>query len=146
MHGIPHFGFAEAAGGLFVTRCIFIVRMNLQRKFFFRENKFREQRKDAARRNFRAGPFDGHFGPRFSEFLADERAVGEAAFRARHPSLADRFGEVGFFREKWRERFRTPWTRAENRIETRRANDHAFGPKKRAMRRSPSSMRSIEVA
>jgi hypothetical protein len=69
--------------------------VNLHRKFFLRENKFYEQRKNA-NSGIEASPrpFWRHLGPSFTKFGSGERAGDEGAVVTGEPGFADRLGEI----------------------------------------------------
>ena len=99
-----------------------VIRMDLHGKLFLRENKFDEQRKRLAPIiDWIARPLDGHLRPRVAELLSGERTGSETAVISGHPCFAQRFGEIRFFGEKWREGASAPGTGAENRLEPRGA-------------------------
>ena len=129
----------------------FIVGMNLHGKFLLGKNKLYEKREIMGEIRLSSGPLRRQLGPYVAQFLTGEWAGGEAAFVAGHPRFAERLGQIGFLGEKRRERKRAPGARTKYRFEARGtqidvSRSHFAWPKKRARRRNPSSIRSMEVA
>src|ERR1700723_777271 len=149
---VPHFRLAAASSSFFMACGVIIIRMDLHGKFFIRENKFYEQRKRAIRRiNSRPSPKRRQSAPHVAKLLPRERSGCEAAVHAGHPRFAQWLGQIGFFGERTAQSASAPRSRTEKRFQSRGAQRgaariHAALPKKRARRRRPSSIRSIEVA
>src|SRR5580704_11850200 len=150
-HRVPHFGLSAAASGGFVARRVVIAGMNLHGKLLLGKNEFHEQRERIVMVGLSSGPLRRQLGPDFAQLFACERAGSEATFVAGHPGFAQRLGQIRFRREKRRKRKRTPrtwtkyWLKARG-IQIHVSQSHLGWPKKRAKRRNPSSIRSMEVA
>ncbi len=98
---VPHLGFPDASGPGFVLLRICIVGMHLHGKFFFRKNKFHEQRNARQPAQSRPSPFLRQRRPHLAQRAPRKFARGKHAFVARQPCFADRFRFLGAF---WKER------------------------------------------
>src|SRR5258707_5764262 len=105
---VPHFCFSFAAGSLFVSRGIGVVRMHLDGELVLRKDKFHENRESLARGQPSTAPVHVHCAPRFTQTLSCERAGSDFTINACKPSFAERLDEIGCFGVEWRERTRSP--------------------------------------
>src|SRR5712691_10753899 len=136
---------------------VVVVRMHLDGEFVFGENELCQERKFRRVAQPRPAPFCGHLFPGRAQSAPRVRAGRDAALAPGQPRLTQRFGKFCFFREKWFQGARPPDSRSENGFEKGGLRPHdadsarfsraARGvPKNRVSRRSPSSIRSSEVA
>src|SRR5260370_11796775 len=82
--------------------------------FFGGENEFDENREVGLGNGSAAAPFRGHLCPCFAQCFSGKWTGCNSAIHARKPRLAQRFRQIGFFREERRERACSPEARAEN--------------------------------
>src|ERR1700674_4871433 len=133
-----------------------VVGMHLHGKLFFRKNKFHEQRNARQPAQTRSRPFLRQRGPHVGKRAPRKFARGKYALVARQPRFTDQFFFLGTVRKQGREVARAPNARQENRGKPRRRPPRTGGSRIHlaasaieqnfSSRRSPSSMRSIEVA
>src|SRR5450755_1055455 len=95
-----------------------VVGMYLERKHFFRENKFHKKREVVFGGKLRAAPFLRHFGPGFSKRFAAKLRSGDFTIKASEPGFAEGLREIGFFRIERRQRASAPYARTKNRLES----------------------------
>src|SRR4029077_16547017 len=100
--------------------------MHLQREFLGWENKFDEDRKGRIARDPAAAPLHWHFHPCLAQLFFSEWAGRDAAVHTREPCFAQRFRQIGFFWEDWRERARSPQSRAEHWLDSKRLRPHGL--------------------
>ena len=153
---MPHFSLAWATRRLLMSRRISVIGMHLDREFVSGENKLNQDWEIFAIAKPFAAPAFGKFFPCGAECLSGEWSRGNFAVEARQPGFTQRLLQVCFLREKRSERARAPNARTENRLKTKRLGTGGPGTHTQAAasaraknfssRRSPSSMRSMEVA
>src|SRR5467141_1145327 len=89
-NGVPHFRFSFAAGSLFVSSGISVVRMYLDGEFVLREDEFHENGEFLAGGQPRSAPVRGHCTPRITQPFSGERAGGDFAIDAGEPGFTER--------------------------------------------------------
>lgn len=90
-HRIPHFCFAYSSRRGFVLTGVFVVRMNLHRELFLREDELYKQRNARARLQQASFPFDGKSGPAFAERTSRQGTRGKGTRVSGKPDLTDGF-------------------------------------------------------
>src|ERR1700722_1992699 len=102
-----------------------VVRMHLNGKFFFGENKFYEKRDARKAAQASSRPLLGQFGPNLTESAAGKFAGGKLTFISREPRLARRLGFLRSFGKQRGKIAGAPDARQENRGEPRRGPPRA---------------------